>query len=47
MNCPWERPQQQLPLNRIETNKIALAVYAIDQPSLAKIEDYLLTKVLS
>ncbi len=47
MNCPWAVPQQQLIVNRIETDKIAVTVYAIDQLSLSKIEDYLLTKVFN
>lgn len=47
LNCPWAVPQQRLILNRIEADKIAVTVYSIDQLSLAKIEDYLLTKVLN
>lgn len=47
LNCPWAVPQQQLIVNRIEVDKIAVTVYAIDQLSLTKIEDYLLTKVLN
>jgi|GEM_PF-2691627 len=45
-NCPWAIPQQQLIMNRIEHDKIAVTVYAIDQYSLSKIERYLLNKVL-
>ncbi len=45
-NCPWAVPQQQLIMNRIESDKISVTVYAIDQRSLSKIERYLLNKVL-
>jgi len=44
-NCPWAVQQHQLTIRIIETGKAAVTVHAIDQSSIAKIEDYLLQKV--